>query len=65
MSGAGRAEVFTDLPRLLRAQRDRAADGAQPARGVVAAQDEELRAGEGAGDRADDRFRGVAPSLVK
>ncbi|WP_369780412.1 hypothetical protein [Streptomyces sp. R33] len=43
---------------LLRAQRDGPADRAQAAGRVVAAEDQELRAGEG--DGADDGFGGVA-----
>ncbi|MFD5880111.1 hypothetical protein [Streptomyces yangpuensis] len=43
----------------VRAQRYGPADLAQSAVLVVAAEDEELRAGQGAGDRADDRLRGV------
>ncbi|MEU9945369.1 hypothetical protein [Streptomyces lavendulae] len=54
-----------DLPGGIRAQRYGAADRAQSAVGVVAAEDEKLRAGQGAGDRADDRLRGVPSSLVK
>ncbi|MFE9484746.1 hypothetical protein ACFYNM_39980 [Streptomyces spororaveus] len=63
--GRGRGEVLGDLPGGVRAQRYSPADRAQPAAGVVAAEDKELRAGQGAGDRADDRLRGVASSLVK
>ncbi|WP_162793346.1 hypothetical protein [Streptomyces globosus] len=39
-------EMFGDPAGLLGAQGDGAADRAQPAAGVVAAQDEELRAGQ-------------------
>ncbi|UUU37808.1 hypothetical protein [Streptomyces sp. NBC_00162] len=54
--------MLGNLPGGVRAQRYGAADSAQPAVVVVAAEDEELRAGQGAGDRADDRFGGVASS---
>nr|WSW57147.1 hypothetical protein OG513_00175 [Streptomyces sp. NBC_00998] len=65
VSGRGRGEMLGDLLGRVRAQRYRAADRAEAAAGVVAAEDEELRAGQGAGDRSDDRFGGVASSLVK
>ncbi|MBT2440079.1 hypothetical protein J7E93_08090 [Streptomyces sp. ISL-36] len=44
----------------VRPQRHGPADGAQPVVFVVAAEDEDLRSSEGAGDAADDRFGGVA-----
>ncbi|MCX5174610.1 hypothetical protein [Streptomyces virginiae] len=47
MSGCGRGEVLGDLPGGVRAQRYGAADSARPAALVVAAEDEELRAGQG------------------
>ncbi|GAA0299118.1 hypothetical protein GCM10010302_42090 [Streptomyces polychromogenes] len=60
MPGAGQGEVLTHLAGLTRVQRDRAADGAEPAVLVVVAEDQELWAGEAAGDGTDDRFGGVA-----
>ncbi|MEV7442846.1 hypothetical protein AB0O22_17095 [Streptomyces sp. NPDC091204] len=65
VAGCGRGEVLGDLPGGIRAQRYGPADRAQPAILIVAAEDEELRAGQGAGDRADDRLGGVPSSLVK
>ncbi|MFD9727374.1 hypothetical protein [Streptomyces sp. NPDC059072] len=65
MTGFGGGQMLGDLAGLVRAQRYRAADRAQPARLVVAAEEQELRAGQGAGDRADDRLGAVASSLVK
>lgn len=65
VAGRGGGEVFGDLTGSVRAQGYGAADGAQSAVLVVAAEDEKLRAGQGAGDRADDRLCGVPSSLVK
>lgn len=48
----GGGKVLGDLLREVGAQGDGAADGAQPAEAVVAAEDEELRTGQGAGDRS-------------
>ncbi len=58
-------QTLGNLPCLVRAQGCGAADSAQPAGVVVAAEDEELRAGEGAGDATDDRFGGIPTTLVK
>ncbi|WP_328618822.1 hypothetical protein [Streptomyces sp. NBC_00354] len=49
MPRASGGQVLAHLPGLLRPQRDRPADRAQAARLIVAAEDEELRPGEGAG----------------
>ncbi|KOU22734.1 hypothetical protein ADK52_20140 [Streptomyces sp. WM6372] len=62
MSGAGGGQVLADLPGGLRAKRYGAADRAQSARLVVAAEDQELRAVQGSGDGADDRCGGVPSS---
>ncbi|GHI82862.1 hypothetical protein [Streptomyces xanthophaeus] len=61
-AGVGGGQVPGDLAGLVRAQRDRAAYCPQAAGVVVAAEDEELRAGQGAGDGADDRLGGVPPA---
>ncbi|MEU9181826.1 hypothetical protein AB0C90_34330 [Streptomyces sp. NPDC048550] len=65
MSGVGGGQVLADLPGGVGAQRYGAADRVQPTCLVVAAEDQELRGGQGAGDGADDRFGGVSSSLVK
>lgn len=59
--GAGGGQVLGHLLREVRARGDGAADGTQPTSTVVAAEDEELGAGQAARDRPDDRFGGVAP----
>lgn len=61
MPSAGGGEVLGDQAGGVEAQRDGPADGAQSAVVDVAAEDEELWAGQGAGDRADDRLSGVPP----
>ncbi|MFD4247328.1 hypothetical protein ACFWP3_37935 [Streptomyces sp. NPDC058525] len=63
--GVGGGHVLCDLAGLLRAQRNGAAHRAQAASGVVAAQDREPRASEGAGDGAGDRLSGVASSVCR
>ncbi|MGP3638131.1 hypothetical protein ACTU45_33240 [Streptomyces sp. 24-1644] len=54
--------MLGDLASLLRAQRDGTAYRPQAAGAVVAAEDEELRAGQGASDGADERLGGVPSS---
>ncbi|MEV0581140.1 transposase [Streptomyces sp. NPDC050392] len=65
MLRTGCGEVLGNMLGRVRAQRYRPANGAEAAVVVVAAKDEELGPGEGAGDRADDGLGGVATSLAK
>ncbi|MFD3699612.1 hypothetical protein ACFWUZ_26360 [Streptomyces sp. NPDC058646] len=65
MPATGSNKVLRDVAGLVRAQRNRTSDRAQAACLIVAAEDEELGAGQGAGDGADDRFGGVPSPLVK
>ncbi|GGU14389.1 hypothetical protein GCM10010272_69290 [Streptomyces lateritius] len=60
MAGAGGGQVLGELAGRVGAQRDRAADGTEAAGRVVPAEDKEVGACEGAGDRADDRFGDAA-----
>ncbi|OEJ30194.1 hypothetical protein BGK67_01370 [Streptomyces subrutilus] len=54
--------MFGELAGGVGVRRNRAADGAEAAGRIVAAEDEELRVCEGAGDGADDRFGGLSAS---
>ncbi|OEJ30042.1 hypothetical protein BGK67_00350 [Streptomyces subrutilus] len=64
MAEAGQCEVLGELACRVGAQWDGAADGVEAAGRVMAAEDEELGACEGAGDGADDRFGGVTGLIL-